>query len=161
MLGQETRDFGAMIVQQGYKSSFKIVYGHSRVDRPNEKFFWVYVRFGVTSRKLLSRSQQRKKIGGSSDRMISILYNFMLQKQSHWTCVIRILELVIGVRSTHMSSVSLRMIVLEGCRFEFIWVKKKSFQFWRGWCHCRHIASNAGYKTRTPLLFIVMIESTY
>ena len=24
-----------------------------------------------------------------------------------------------------MSSVSLRMIVLEGCRFEFIWVQKK------------------------------------
>ena len=46
--------------------------------------------------------------------MISILYYFMLQKQCHWTCVIRILELVIGVRSTHMSSVSLRMIVLEG-----------------------------------------------
>ena len=38
---------------------------------------------------------------------------------------------------------------------------KKPFQFWRGWCHCRHIASNAGYKTRTPLLFIVMIESIY
>ena len=57
--------------------------------------------------------------------MISILYYFMLQKQCHWTCVIRILELVIGVRSTHMSSVSLRMIVLEGCRFEFIWMPKK------------------------------------
>ena len=56
--------------------------------------------------------------------MISILYYFMLQKQCHWTCVIRILELVIGVRSKHMLSVSLRMIVLEGCRFEFIWVKK-------------------------------------
>ena len=58
--------------------------------------------------------------------MISILYYFMLQKQCHWTCVIRILELVIGVRSTHMSSVSLRMIALEGCRFEFIWVPKKN-----------------------------------
>ena len=28
------------------------------------------------------------------------------------------------VRSTYMSSVSLRMIVLEGCRFEFIWGQK-------------------------------------
>ena len=45
MLGQETRDLGAMIVQQGYKSSFMILYGHSRVDGPNEKFCWVYVRF--------------------------------------------------------------------------------------------------------------------
>ena len=44
MLGQETRDLGAMIVQQGYKSSFMILYGHSRLDRPNEKFCWVYVR---------------------------------------------------------------------------------------------------------------------
>ena len=44
MLDQETRDLGAMIVQQGYKSSFMIVYGHSRLDRPNEKFCWVYVR---------------------------------------------------------------------------------------------------------------------
>ena len=34
MLGQETRDLGAMIVQQGYKSSFMILYGHSRLDRP-------------------------------------------------------------------------------------------------------------------------------
>ena len=58
--------------------------------------------------------------------MISILYYFMLWKQCHWTCVIRILELKIGVRSTHMSSVSLRMIVLlEGCRFDFIRVPKK------------------------------------
>ena len=39
MLGQETRDLGAMIVQQ-----FMILYGHSRLDRPNEKFCWVYVR---------------------------------------------------------------------------------------------------------------------
>ena len=44
MLGQEFRDLGAMIVQQGYKSSFMILYGHSRLDRPNEKFCWVYVR---------------------------------------------------------------------------------------------------------------------
>ena len=44
MLGQETRDLGAMIVKQGYKSSFMILYGHSRLDRPNEKFCWVYVR---------------------------------------------------------------------------------------------------------------------
>ena len=44
MLGQETRDLGAMTVQQGYKSSFMIVYGHSRLDRPNEKFCWVNVR---------------------------------------------------------------------------------------------------------------------
>ena len=29
---------------------------------------------------------------------------FMLQKQCHWTCVIRILELVIIVRSAHMPS---------------------------------------------------------
>ena len=41
MLGQETRDLGAMIVQQGYKSSFTILYGHSRLDRPNEKLCWV------------------------------------------------------------------------------------------------------------------------
>ena len=132
MLGQETRDLSAMIVQQGYKSSFMILYGHSRLDRPNEKFCSVYVRFLVTSRKLLSRSQQRKKIGGSSGRMISILYYFMLQKQCHWTCVIRILELMIGVRSTYMSSVSLRMIVLEGCRFEFIWVQKYNFSILEG-----------------------------
>ena len=44
MLGQETRDFGAMIVQQGYRSSFMILFGHSRLDRPNEKFCLVYVR---------------------------------------------------------------------------------------------------------------------
>ena len=37
MLGQETRDLGAMIVQQGYKSSFMNLYGHSRLDRPNKK----------------------------------------------------------------------------------------------------------------------------
>ena len=37
-------DLGAMIVQQGYKSSFMILYGHSRLDRPNEKFCWVYVQ---------------------------------------------------------------------------------------------------------------------
>ena len=40
---QEPRDLGAMIVQQGYKS-FIILYGHSRLDRPNEKFCSVYVR---------------------------------------------------------------------------------------------------------------------
>ena len=28
--------------------------------------------------------------------------------------------------------------------------KNITFQFWRGWCHCRHIVSNAGYKTRNP-----------
>ena len=39
--------------------------------------------------------------------------------------------------------------------------KNITFQFWRGWCHCRHIASTAGYKTRIPLLFIVIIESIY
>ena len=44
MLGQETRDLSAMFVQQGYKSSFMILYGHSRLDRPNEKFCSVYVR---------------------------------------------------------------------------------------------------------------------
>ena len=44
MLGQETRDLSAMIVQQGYKLSFMILYGHSRLDRPNEKFCSVYVR---------------------------------------------------------------------------------------------------------------------
>ena len=43
MEGQETRDVGAMIVQQGYKLSFIIVYGHSRPNRPNEKFCRVYV----------------------------------------------------------------------------------------------------------------------
>ena len=43
MLGQETRDLGAMIVRQGYKSSVMILYGHSRLDRPNKKFCWVYV----------------------------------------------------------------------------------------------------------------------
>ena len=37
-------DLGAMNVQQGYKSSFMILHGHSRLDRPNEKFYWVYVR---------------------------------------------------------------------------------------------------------------------
>ena len=41
MLGQETRDLGAMIVQQGYKSSFMILYGHSRLDRPNENLIEV------------------------------------------------------------------------------------------------------------------------
>ena len=44
MGGQETRDLGAMIVQQGYKLSFIILYCHSRLDRPNEKFCWVYLR---------------------------------------------------------------------------------------------------------------------
>ena len=44
MESQETRDLGAMIVQQGYKLSFLIVYGHSRLDRPNDKFCWVNVR---------------------------------------------------------------------------------------------------------------------
>ena len=39
--------------------------------------------------------------------------------------------------------------------------KNITFQFWRGWCHCRHIVSNAGYKTRIPLLFVVMIVSIY
>ena len=43
MLGQETHYLGAMIVQQWYKSSFMILYGHSRLDRPNVKFCWVYV----------------------------------------------------------------------------------------------------------------------
>ena len=43
-MSQEPRDLGAMIVQQGYKLSFIIVYGHSRLDRPNEKLCWVYVR---------------------------------------------------------------------------------------------------------------------
>ena len=47
MEGQETGDIGAMIVQQGYKLSFIIVYGHSRLDRPNEKFYWVYVRLST------------------------------------------------------------------------------------------------------------------
>ena len=93
--------------------------------------------------------------------MISILYYLMLQKQCHWTCVIRILELVIGVRSTHVICVSendsnagLQVRIHLGA-------KNITFQFWRGWCHCRHIVSNAGYKTRIPLLFIVMIESIY
>ena len=86
----------------------------------------------------------------------------MPQKQCHWTCVnIRILELVIDVRSTHMSSVSLRMIVLEGCRFEFIWVQKYNFSILEGLVSLCHIVSNAGYKTRIPLLFIVMIEHIY
>ena len=39
--------------------------------------------------------------------------------------------------------------------------KSMTFQFWRGWCYCRHIDSNAGYKTRIPLLFIIIIESIY
>ena len=109
----------------------------------------------------MSRSQQRKKIGGSSGRLISILYYFMLQKPCHWTCVIRILELVIGVRSTHMPSVSLRMIALEVCRFEFIWMlkKKKIFNFGGAGVTVAILFSNAGYKTRIPLLFILMIES--
>ena len=64
--------------------------------------------------------------------MISILYYFMLQKQFNRTCVIRILELVLGVQSTHMSSVSLRMIVLEGCWFEFIWVQEYNFSILEG-----------------------------
>ena len=45
MEGQETCDLGTMIVQQGYKLSFIILYGHSRLDRPNEKICLVYVRF--------------------------------------------------------------------------------------------------------------------
>ena len=36
VLGQETRDLSAMVVQQGNKLSFTILYGHSRLDRPNE-----------------------------------------------------------------------------------------------------------------------------
>ena len=38
-----------MIVQKGYKSSFMILYGHSRLDRPNENFCWVYVRLPTHS----------------------------------------------------------------------------------------------------------------
>ena len=41
---QETRDLGAMIVQQGYKLSLEMLNGHSRLDRPNEKSCWVYGR---------------------------------------------------------------------------------------------------------------------
>ena len=44
MEGQETCDLEAMIVQEGHKLSFIIVYGHSRLDRINEKFCWVYAR---------------------------------------------------------------------------------------------------------------------
>ena len=44
MYGQYTRDLGAMIVLQGYKLSFMISYGHSKLDRPNDKFCLVYVR---------------------------------------------------------------------------------------------------------------------
>ena len=40
-------------------------------------------------------------------------------------------------------------------------VKNITFQFWRGWCHCRHIVTNAGYKTRTPSDPHVIIESIY
>ena len=43
MQGQETRDLGAMIVQQGDKWSFEMLHGHSRLERPNEKSCWVYV----------------------------------------------------------------------------------------------------------------------
>ena len=45
---QEPRDLGAMIVQQGYKLSFIILYGHSRLDRPNEKFCWVMCDYPPT-----------------------------------------------------------------------------------------------------------------
>ena len=149
MLGQETRDLGAMIVQQGYKSSFMILYGHSRLDRPNE------ILLGLCA--ILSNVEevirQRKKIGGSSGRMISILYYFMLQKQCHWTCVIRILELVIGVRFTHMSSVSLRMIVLEGCRFEFIWVQKYNFSILEGLVSLSQYCFKCGVQNPDPLAF--------
>ena len=55
MLGQETRDLGAMMVQQGYKSSFMILYGHSRLDRPNEKFCSVYVRLPTHPPTLMVR----------------------------------------------------------------------------------------------------------
>ena len=50
MLGQETRDLSAMMVQQGYKSSFMVLYGHSRLDRPNKKFcsfFFFFFFFSV------------------------------------------------------------------------------------------------------------------
>ena len=46
-LAHVTHDLGAMIVQQGYKSSFMILCGHSRLDRSNEKFCWVYVRLST------------------------------------------------------------------------------------------------------------------
>ena len=82
---------------------------------------------------------------------------FMLQKQYHWTCVIRILELLIVVRSPHMSPVSLRMMRVR----IHLGAKNLTFYFWRDWRHCRHIVSNEGYKTRIPLFFIVMIESIY
>ena len=36
-----------MIVQQGYTLSFISLYGHSRLDRPNEEFCWVYVRLAT------------------------------------------------------------------------------------------------------------------
>ena len=47
MQGQETRDLGAMIDQQGDKLSFEMVHGHSRIDRLNEKLCWVYVRLPI------------------------------------------------------------------------------------------------------------------
>ena len=55
MLGQVTRDLGAMIVQQGYKSSFMILHGLSRLDKPNEKFYWVYVRLPTHPPTLMVR----------------------------------------------------------------------------------------------------------
>ena len=44
MLGQETHNLGAMIVHRGYKLLFAMSHGHSRLDRPNEKFCWIYAR---------------------------------------------------------------------------------------------------------------------
>ena len=43
MSGQEPRDLGAMIVQQGYKLLFEML-DQMRLDRPNEEICWVYVR---------------------------------------------------------------------------------------------------------------------
>ena len=61
MLGQETRDLGAMFVQQGYKSSFMILYGHSRLDRPNEKFGWVYVRLTSNVEEVIEQKPAEKE----------------------------------------------------------------------------------------------------
>ena len=49
-----------MIAQQGYELSFIILYGHSRLDRPNEKFCLVKVRLPTHPPTLIN---VRKMVG--------------------------------------------------------------------------------------------------
>ena len=53
MYDQETRELGAMVVQQGYTLSFMMLYGHWRQDRANEKSCWIYEQLPIHPFSLL------------------------------------------------------------------------------------------------------------